>query len=97
MGLSFSVQVRGRATARLLSRDQILFNSRLEFGIEPGDLVTGVNDVPVATLSEMYHQVWSLGEAGVKVILNLRRDGENVDVVVQSDSRYRFMERRRHH
>ena len=65
--------------------------------LEAGDLVAGVNDTPVSTLAEMYRQLWSQGEAGVDVLLNLRRDGEDIDVTVHSESRYRFMERRRNH
>lgn len=85
------------AMGRLFVSGMVPEGPAFQAGVEQGDLVTGVNDVPVATLAEMYHQVWSLGEAGVKVILNLRRDGEDVDVAVQSESRYRFMDRRRHH
>lgn len=85
------------AMGRLFVSGMVPEGPASQAGVEPGDLVTGVNDVPVATLAEMYHQVWSQGDAGVKVVLNLRRDGEDVDVTVQSESRYRFMERRRHH
>jgi len=66
-------------------------------GVEPGDLVAGINDRTVTSLAEMYRTLWSLGEAGMDIVLNLRRDGEDVDVTVHSESRYRFMERRRRH
>jgi S1-C subfamily serine protease len=66
-------------------------------GIEAGDLVAGINDKPVSTLAEMYKALWSQGEAGMNIVMNLRRDGENVDITVKSDSRYRFMDRRRRH
>jgi hypothetical protein len=45
----------------------------------------------------MYKELWSAGEAGADIILNLRRDGEDIDITVHSESRYRFMERRRNH
>jgi len=41
--------------------------------------------------------LWSLGDAGVEITLNLRRDGEDIDIIVTSDSRYSFMERRKNH
>ena len=66
-------------------------------GVEPGDLVSGVADQPVSSLGEMYRMIWGLGPAGTDVLLNLRRNGENVDVTVASDSRYSFMQRRRQH
>ena len=66
-------------------------------GVEPGDLISGINDETVNSLPEMYQKIWATGEAGVEVLLNLRRDGEDFDVAVTSDSRYSFMEKRRRH
>ena len=37
------------------------------------------------------------GEAGAEVVINLRRDGEDIDISVTSQSRYTFMARRRRH
>ncbi len=66
-------------------------------GVEAGDLIAGIEDENVHTLPELYRKLWSVGEAGVEVTLNLRRDGEDIDVTVTSDSRYSFMEKRRRH
>lgn len=68
-----------------------------EAGIEPGDLVVGVDNNPVTTLSEMYAQLWSAGVAGDEVLINIRRDGESIDIPVISGSRYRFMQQRKRH
>ena len=66
-------------------------------GVEAGDLIVGVNDQMVDQLADMYRLIWSLGAAGTEVILNLRRDGEDIDISVTSDSRYSFMEKRKQH
>lgn len=66
-------------------------------GVEPGDLVTGIENQPVHTLTEMYRTVWSHGTAGDDILLNLRRDGDSIDITVKSGSRYRFMQQRRRH
>jgi len=66
-------------------------------GVEPGDLVYGINDDDTNSLPEFYRKLWSTGEAGTKIILNLRRDGEDIDVNVETDSRYSFMEKRSNH
>jgi len=66
-------------------------------GVEAGDLIAGIEDEDVQTLPELYRKLWSVGEAGVDVTLNLRRDGEDIDVTITSDSRYSFMEKRRRH
>ena len=65
--------------------------------VEPGDLIVGINNQDVPSLPAMYRLLWSLGPAGVEVTLNLRRDGEELDIVVTTDSRYSFMERRKKH
>ena len=66
-------------------------------GVEPGDLITGINDETASSLTEMYRLIWSAGEAGVEIVINLRRDGEDIDISVTSQSRYTFMDRRSRH
>ncbi len=66
-------------------------------GIESGDLVTGVDNHPVESLGEMYRHIWSQGTAGAEVLLNIHRNGGDMDIKVVSDSRYRFMQQRRQH
>ena len=66
-------------------------------GVEAGDLIAGLNDDTVTNMADMYRRLWALGQAGVEVILNLRRDGEDIDALVKSNSRYSFMEQRRSH
>ncbi|MDP6428103.1 MAG: S1C family serine protease [Rhodospirillales bacterium] len=66
-------------------------------GVEAGDLITGINDQAVTSLVDMYGKLWASGEAGVEVLINLRRDGEDIDIAVKSESRYTFMDRRRSH
>ena len=65
--------------------------------IEPGDVVIAINDHEVTNLIEMYTLLWSLGSAGSKITLNLRRDDEYIEIIVKSDSRYNFMEKRKKH
>ena len=66
-------------------------------GVEIGDLITGLEGERTRSLSDMYRKLWSLGDAGVTVILNLNRDGEDVDIKVKSDSRYNMISKRRNH
>ncbi|MFP6734387.1 MAG: S1C family serine protease [Rhodospirillales bacterium] len=66
-------------------------------GVEAGDLITGINDESASSLAEMYRLIWSSGEAGAEVVINLRRDGEDIDISVTSQSRYKFMDRRLRH
>lgn len=66
-------------------------------GVEPGDLITGLNDEDVTTMADMYRRLWSLGPAGLEITLNLRRDSEDIDALVATDSRYSFLERRKSH
>ena len=65
--------------------------------IEPGDIVMAIDDQEVTNLIDMYRLLWSLGTAGSEITLSLHRDGDDIDVIVKSDSRYSFMEKRRKH
>lgn len=56
-------------------------------GVEPGDVVVAVGDVPVSSPAELYRSVWRLGGAGVKVPLRLRRGAAVREVTVESTER----------
>ncbi len=91
----------GMYTAEAMSRlfvSGIIPNGPADLaGVEAGDLIVGIEDKEMDKLSEMYHLIWSLGPAGAEVLLNLRRDGEDIDISVTSDSRYSFMDKRKQH
>ena len=57
-------------------------------GISVGDIVLGVNGEPVTDLANLFRQIWALGSAGTQVPLNLQRGADQMDVVVNSVSRY---------
>ena len=65
--------------------------------IEPGDIIVALNGQSVKTLSHMYKVLWSLGAAGIEIVIKLCRDGTDIDVTVKTDSRYSFMEKRKKH
>jgi len=52
-----------------------------------GDFILGVGGQPVKELAEMFRRVWAIGEAGVGIPLTLSRDGEMLDLTVQSVNR----------
>lgn len=56
-------------------------------GINPGDVITGLNGRPVTGLAEFFREVWKLGDAGVEVPLTVQRDNERLDIVVKSGDR----------
>ncbi len=66
-------------------------------GVEAGDLVYGIDDESATSLSGLYRKLWSAGDAGTEIVLNLRRNGEDIDVTVETDSRYSFLEKRANH
>jgi S1-C subfamily serine protease len=65
--------------------------------VETGDLILSINDHDLTNLPDMYRFLWSLGPAGTEITLNIHRDGEDIDIVVITDSRYRFMDKRKKH
>lgn len=59
--------------------------------LRPGDVVAAVAGEPVADLAGFFRQVWALGEAGVRVPLTIRRDGQMLKLAVTSADRERFL------
>jgi S1-C subfamily serine protease len=59
-------------------------------GLKPGDLVMAVGGKPVLGLSNLFRQVWRLGDAGVEVPFTVLRDSERLEIVVRSADRAAF-------
>jgi len=60
-------------------------------GIEPNDMILGIDGVQVDGLADFYRKVWSRGDAGVTVPLDVLRDLEINPVTVESNDRYRYL------
>lgn len=56
-------------------------------GIEIGDLVLEVDEMPVTDMASMYRCIWAMGEAGVEVPLVIFRDRDILEIRVPSASR----------
>lgn len=57
-------------------------------GVSVGDIVLGVNREPVSDLALMFRRIWAMGPAGTDIPLNLQREDDQLEVHVQSVSRY---------
>lgn len=66
-------------------------------GVTVGDIVLGVNRQPVNDLAVMFRRIWALGPAGTDVPLNLQRNNDQLEVHVQSVSRYDMLKAPRLH
>ena len=66
-------------------------------GINPGDIVTAVNGQQIDSLPRLYKLLWSQGNAGIKLILTIIREGTEIDINVKSESRYNFISKRHNH
>ncbi|MDA0367033.1 MAG: S1C family serine protease [Proteobacteria bacterium] len=60
-------------------------------GLKPGDMIIGIGEARVRTQEEFYRTMWSLGGAGSDVPVKVLRDGQSIDFVVKSGSRYDFL------
>jgi len=56
-----------------------------------GDLVIAVAGQPVATLADLFREVWRNGDAGSTVKLSVLREGRLVDLPIKTASRYDFL------
>jgi S1-C subfamily serine protease len=60
-------------------------------GIEPDDLVLGIGGAPVEGLADFYRKLWSRGEAGVEVPLDVLKGVEVRSMPVRTADRYRYL------
>ena len=58
-------------------------------GLEVGDVIVGVGGQPISGLAELFRRIWALGEAGVVVPLDIRRDNADRQAEVHSVDRDR--------
>lgn len=66
-------------------------------GVKEGDAVAAVAGTAISELADFYRAVWKLGSAGTTIPLTLRRDGERVDVAIESIDRATRQRPRRLH
>ncbi len=60
-------------------------------GLEPGDLIVGIDDAPMSELAHMFRTIWSLGPAGTEVPLNVLRTGQLMTINIHSGDRAEFL------
>ena len=46
-------------------------------GLRKGDLITNIGGATPKTLPDFYRKLWSMGNAGILVPLDIERDGRN--------------------
>ena len=66
-------------------------------GAHAGDMVLEVAGRRVATLADLFRNVWQLGSAGTEVPLTLAREGSVVRVLLKSADRHDFLRKPRLH
>ncbi|MDG2270141.1 MAG: S1C family serine protease [Alphaproteobacteria bacterium] len=64
-------------------------------GVEPGDMVLGIDGERITGLSKLFRTIWSLGDAGVSVPLMLHRNSQVISVTVESAARGDFLKKPR--
>jgi S1-C subfamily serine protease len=60
-------------------------------GLRANDAVVGVAGQPVTRLADLYRKIWALGDAGVRVPLDIRRGDQVESISVVSMDRYRHL------
>jgi len=62
--------------------------------LRPGDVIVGIGGQPVRGQAEFYNRLWSRGEAGVEIPLEVLREGKVATVSVKSIDRDRYLRTR---
>jgi len=60
-------------------------------GLQIGDIVLAVDDQDIDDLAGFFRKVWSLGEAGVDVPLQVHRSGQVIDITLHSADRRKLL------
>ena len=55
--------------------------------LRPGDIIVGVAGKSVKGQADLYHRLWSQGEAGVEIVLDVLREGRVENITVKSIDR----------
>ena len=55
--------------------------------VEVGDILRSIADTEIDSLADLFRNIWAIGPAGVYVPLVLERDGEILDISIQSVAR----------
>lgn len=66
-------------------------------GLQTGDLVLAVAGKEVRELAPCFRKIWSLGQAGVEVPLQIWREGDTFEVRINSGDRDRYLKSPRAH
>jgi S1-C subfamily serine protease len=78
---------QGRVMVRKVSPD----GPAAAAGVAPRDLILGIDGVEVNSLADFYRKLWSRGDAGIEVPLDVLQGMEVRPVVVKSGDRYRYL------
>jgi serine protease Do len=60
-------------------------------GVRRGDIIAGINGMPVHDAAEFYRTLWAAGEAGVEVRLQVERLTLIREITVTSGDRYKYL------
>lgn len=58
--------------------------------VRPGDVIVGIDGLPVKGQAALYRRLWASGQAGVEIPLDVLRDGQIRRVTVTSTDRDRY-------
>jgi S1-C subfamily serine protease len=89
----YSAEALGRVLVTSLSQR----GPAQKAGIEPGDVIVGVNGEDVRGLADFYRRLWRQGPAGVAVRLKVLRELRTVEIEVKTVNRAELMKSPRAH
>jgi S1-C subfamily serine protease len=89
----YSAEALGRVLVTSLSRNGPAHKA----GIEPGDVIVGINGEDVRGIADFYRRLWRQGPAGVVVRLKLIREQKVIETEVKTVNRAELMKAPRAH
>ena len=83
----FTTEHRGRVVVTNVAPD----GPAERAGLQPGDVILAVGEDVVESMAGLFRSIWRTGEAGVLILLKIRREDATTDITVQSAKRYDYL------
>jgi len=60
-------------------------------GVLPNDIIVNMNGLSIGNMADLFTSVWSAGDAGIEIEIEILRSGELKDLKIKTEDRYQWL------